>query len=266
MGSGEGWRDWARYEWSCVKRAFEGRRGYAESAAALLVLVLSPLSSFAPIDPIEWGTAMSWLPSALFALIFLGLVAYGIGRSSFDDVRSLQKRVAELEKELQPKLAFEGPFVWTEPKDVLGKANLRTYRLRVKNDSGIQIEDCSVRLIEMVNMEGRRTRHDSTRFKMKGDDPPPNMPTVQQAQSFDINPFDYQDVDVVEYAEEKDDDNIFMCYASRGVSSLNESRVVPRALCPHEMHIRAAAKNSSWVDIKLKFYVDEKGIFRLERV
>lgn len=89
---------------------------------------------------------------------------------------------------------------------------------------------------------------------------------VEQKQSFDIHANDWKDVEIVQYDEQREDTHVEMCYASRGLASINEGPRVPKNLCPHTMKIRASAKNSAPIDIGLIFFVDEEGMLKLNRI
>jgi len=169
-----------------------------------------------------------------------------------------------LQKQLEPNIEVDGPFIWTEPKLTVGKA-LRTYRLRIKNTSSELVKNCQVKLIEMFNKNDDSTREDGIPFKIKTDNPLDSL-NMGYEQNFDISPNTFIDVDIIRFDERKENNNhIQMLYATK--KHQISTNMVPVNVCPHTMVIRASAENCpKAVDKKYKFWVNDVGLLKMEEI
>lgn len=244
------WGGWLCYEWSCAKRGFKGKVRYASAVASVLMFLFTAYAVLAVgKNRAELDNLMLWLPPAIFLVVLLILVAYGKNRAAYEDVCALREKNARLEEERRPKISWLDPIMWTEPKNTIGRAEIRICRVRIKNDSNAHIEGVSVKLISMVNNKNEDSRHEGEMFWLKGN---------QEEVIFDLNAGDSKDVELFFYAEVEQKEHVWMCYRPGRVG-------VPKAFCPHEMLIRASAKNTTPIEMKIKFYVDAAGILRADR-
>lgn len=176
-------------------------------------------------------------------------------------------KIKDLSKQLKPRISISGPFAWTEPKNCQNMHAYRVYRVKVTNDSNTLIQNCSVKLINMVNVENRPTRNSGQAFKMASENS--DDLSHRYKQKFNISPGDSEDVEIAGFIEEgalEENDvkpsPIVMFYAQQG--NMDRTRnVVPIEMCPHELTIRAVAENTPPVEMRLKYWVDDAGFFRM---
>ena len=86
--------EWHEYWRRWLKRAFSGGLLKAELFTGLASLGLAPIAFW--WEP--WGEVMSWLPSIIFLLLFVGLVAYGLIRAPYWIYKELEEEHLTLKK------------------------------------------------------------------------------------------------------------------------------------------------------------------------
>ena len=91
--------DWWQYEKECFIGAFHGKLAIAQSITGIAALLLAPIA-------IWWKPligVMNWIPSAIFFISFLILVAFGISRSSYDVYKKQKENIDDLNEKLDDR-------------------------------------------------------------------------------------------------------------------------------------------------------------------
>lgn len=173
------------------------------------------------------------------------------------------KRLHELENRLAPKVSISDPVAYTEPKGTEGKADLRTFKLVVKNVSAATVKGCELKLVSMLNKDGGQSKEVGRSFKQSLEDWKPGARPYSK--TFDIKPGDSVDVDLVRYKEAQGGAHVTMCYAIDVTVDRSVYTGVSLDVCPHDIIVRAVAENSSEaVERTLRFYVDRFGVLAVE--
>ncbi|HEY3488474.1 MAG TPA: hypothetical protein VGL10_10445, partial [Gammaproteobacteria bacterium] len=178
----------------------------------------------------------------------------------------LAVKCIKLEYRIIPKIRILGINMRHEPKNILNPNTkvLRLYELKVFNDSPELLTNCQLKLVDMFNVKGERTRENGMPFKFKSDKPAAIEGPYIQAR--DIPPFCDDDFDLISFNETiPNNPYIHMMYARRD-GQLPPGDGVPVQLCPHLMQVRVSADNSTPVNKYLRFNVDRNGFLEIKEV
>jgi len=210
----------------------------------LITLVLDPTGAEV--------TVPLWVYIALFAATFLVC-----------NVFFLMRRVQDLHTKLEPKLDVEKPSAYTMPKEPIGMAELRTFRVRVKNESSVLLTNCRVKLEWMRNIQGVFSKEEGRYFKPRQDTAA--LQRAPKKDCFNISPMDWTDIDLVAFAEENGGP-LFMGYAVNQDIDPRVSVAIPRSSCPHVMRVQFSAENSTPIFRNYEFDVNSEGYLVMEEV
>lgn len=205
----------------------------------------------------QWIADLKYVSPYWPAVVIALSVAFG---AQFGTSVSLSRRLrAKIKIEFKPG---DPNFEATYPKDADGPAR-RTFRIRVVNESDEVVTNCSVKMVSMIDVKGTRSQYEGMPFRLRYDDPPPQMPAAYQ-QSFDIRGGDHEDIDIVELEETDPKGMLAMKYAPRAHSRFSIQNAIAKSRCPQVLTLKAVADNSTSDLATFRFYVDECGQLRFE--
>jgi hypothetical protein len=221
---------------------------------AFNVLVLL-LAGFALVDPQHvhhyLTNAAGWY--VLFLMIIY--VPYRLWAKEHDAAR--EREAAEI-----PRVSIE-PYEQTDPHGAIGRA-FRTVRLWVRNETGIPVRNCEVRMRSFVNNLGHESKNLGMRFKLTSDQPA-QLQEFNYTLSFNLHPHGQESIDIAAMDErEAANPRVFMLYAMPGGGGTAVTNAIATRVFPHRLVVEVSAENlPAPVRFKCDLSIDNIGRLRM---